>query len=257
MPPPPPNPPPPPSPPPVVITIDNAGGANSDAFISTIVIAIGGFIAAAVIAYIIWKRMQRVKIRDMKHLKAVVRKIDPQVTDEIDTADFCRALNIPMDVWSNRLVRMMDLNADGFISFDGLVAALARFHDCKGTRGVNVGYRLMDAEGTGSVKRKDLVQILRAVLPDVQRKVNVFEREAYSTRKVLKHVKKHVSDPVQVEDLDNLETTFPGIMKDATYFFEQFKNVFVPCKELIDSGDVEGGVDSEPASGASNKIAPA
>jgi hypothetical protein len=28
--------------------------------------------------------------------------------DEIDTADFCRALNMPMDVWANRLVRMLD-----------------------------------------------------------------------------------------------------------------------------------------------------
>lgn len=192
-------------------------------------------IALLVFIYLIWKSLQRVKIKDMKHLRKVMMKMDKQGTDEIDTADFCRALNMPMDVWTNRLIRMMDQSATGFISFDGLISGLARFHDCQGTRGVNVAFRLMDNDGEGRVKRNDIIAVLRAVLPEVQKSKNIVDREAYTTRKVMTFCKS-IHDPVTLEDFEALETNFPGIFKGALGIFLQFKNVFIPCKELLDRG---------------------
>jgi hypothetical protein len=41
--------------------------------------------------------------------------------------------------------------ATGFISFESFIRGMAKFHDCQGTRGVNVAFRLMDSNSAGSV----------------------------------------------------------------------------------------------------------
>lgn len=190
----------------------------------------------------------------MKHLRKIMLRIDKQGTDEVDTADFCRAFNMPMDVWTNRLVRMMDQNATGFISFDGLISGLARFHDCKGTRGVNVAFRLMDHDGEGSVSRNDLISVLRAVLPAVQKQKGVIDRDAYSTRKVMTFCKS-IGKEVLVEDFEALETNFPGIFKGALGIFLQFRSVFIPCKELLEKGE-SGDLEEADSPGDGNKVHP-
>lgn len=255
-PPPPPLPPPPPSPPPIppsttTIIVDEAETRNTALWIG--LPALGLVIALFLILYIIWRSLQRVIVKDMKHLRKIMLKMDKQGTDEVDTADFCRAFNMPMDVWTNRLVRMMDQSATGFISFDGLISGLARFHDCKGTRGVNVAFRLMDHDGEGSVARNDLISVLRAVLPQVQKQKGVIDRDAYSTRKVMTFCKS-IGKEVMVDDFEALETNFPGIFKGALGIYLQFKAVFVPCKELLEKGE-DGDLDGT-MSGDGNKVHP-
>ena len=60
-----------------------------------------------VIFFFYWRSLQRVIVKDMRHMRKIMLSLDKQGDDEIDTADFCRALNMPMDVWANRLVRML------------------------------------------------------------------------------------------------------------------------------------------------------
>ena len=94
-----------------------------------------------------------------------------------------------------------------------------------GTRGVNVAFRLMDADSKGSVGRSDLINILRAVLPVVQKSKNFTERDAYSTRKVMTFMKT-VTDPVTVADFEQLAGRWPIVYSHRHTFCHAFCHAF-------------------------------
>jgi len=195
-----------------------------------------------IVAYLRGRKKKRLVAHSIKQLMALFSAMDADGSGDVDTAEFTRAFNMPDDLYTSRLIKMLDVDANGFITFHEFVYGLARFSGCGTTH--DFAFRLLDAEEKGSIPKADAIQLITAVLPQVQKERR--DPNKYSTRKVMDFVR-DLPDMMQPGDLESVEVAFPGLFGGVAEMWHQFEDVVGPCARLKQSKKDLGavGVDAE------------
>ena len=88
----------------------------------------------------------------------------PDAQGQLDHDGFCRALGLGRDAYTNRLVRIFDLDNSGQVGFREFVYGLSKFASEDFERVVQFAYRLFDLDGDGTLDKDELYQALKNAL---------------------------------------------------------------------------------------------
>eukprot|EP00227_Mantoniella_beaufortii_P014986 CAMPEP_0197590430 /NCGR_PEP_ID=MMETSP1326-20131121/11027_1 /TAXON_ID=1155430 /ORGANISM="Genus nov. species nov., Strain RCC2288" /LENGTH=572 /DNA_ID=CAMNT_0043155459 /DNA_START=92 /DNA_END=1810 /DNA_ORIENTATION=+ len=249
-PPPPPSPAPPPSmpsPPPEYIV----GPTITDYTTMYVGIAVGVFFAIVLccfcgVLYRRYKNRQRISAVSIKQLQQMFSRMDNDNSGTVDTAEFTAGFHMPNDLYTARLLKMLDSDDNGYITFPEMISGIARFHGCVTTH--DFAFRLLDATQAGTVRKDDLTLVLRSVIGDViKERAGRKASEQYNTKQIMEFMK-DMKPELTIEDFEEVEMQFPGVFGGVAFIWEQFEDVVEPCARIVANGELQGledmGVDS-------------
>lgn len=191
------------------------------------------------------KDRQRIVAISIKQLQQMFSRMDTDKSGLVDTSEFVRGFRMPDDLYTARLLKMLDADDNGYISFQEMVSGIARFHGCVSTH--DFAFRLLDAKSTGTVRKDDVLLLMRGVIGTVmaERKGKSIG-EQYNTKAVMEFMK-DMKEEMAIEDFEDVEMQFPGIFGGVAVIWEQFEDVVEPCARIVANGELgdEYGVDEE------------
>jgi Ca2+-binding EF-hand superfamily protein len=190
-------------------------------------------------AGLVWKRhkdRQRIVAISIKQLQQMFSRMDSDRSGLVDTSEFCRGFRMPDDLYTARLLKMLDSDDNGYISFKEMVAGISRFHGCTTTH--DFAFRLLDAKSEGSVRKEDVLLVIRSVIGNVmaERSVKLIG-EQYNTKQVMEFMK-DMSEAMTIEHFEEVEMQFPGAFGGVAVIWEQFEDVVEPCARIVANGEL-------------------
>ena len=88
----------------------------------------------------------------------------PDEDGQLDHGGFCQALGLSRDAYTNRLVRIFDLDNSGQVGFREYVYGLSKFTGDDFDTIIEFAYRLFDLDGDGTLDKNELYQALKSAL---------------------------------------------------------------------------------------------
>lgn len=182
-----------------------------------------------------------------KALKSVAQLFmegTPDVKGQLSHEGFCTMFNLKSDVYTQRLVRIFDLDDSGSVGLREFVYGLAKFDDRSFEARVAFAYRLFDLDGDGRLDRSELLMALSNAMR--------CDMSQYKTLKTTKTFNVRRAPRVYEADPDfacpggeaalrrEVEEIARRLGQDSMGYTEfqmlvsRFPRLFAPCKRLYD-----------------------